>query len=273
MNCELQVAVCTYGADGIARVARAAHPRVEGVEYLVCWQTDGSDEIPPALAGRDDFRILRHDTRGISRNRNFALEHATAPVLIMGDDDVDYTADDLRAVMDCMKAYPEIVVATGRYTCEGKYVKPYPHSVTNPRHAPKGWYVSAIEIVCRPKELLRRGVRFNERISIGTPVLRCGEEDVFLTDALRKGVPTAIIPVRIGSHDAPGTGRRDRDEEYFIMTRGACLYHRYPKSWIPRALVRALRTPDPLRHLRLMLKGRSYARKNRIFKTPAPSSV
>lgn len=263
---SLQVMICTLGDEGMQRVARARHPRVRGVEYVVCWQTDDPGTIPPELAARDDFRILPHDSRGISRNRNFALTHASAPLMVMGDDDVDYSASDLEALIAFMDANPQVILGLGRYTCRGEYVKPYPDSPTDPRHAPKGWYVSAIEIVCRPAALLRRGVRFNERISIGTPVLRCGEEDVFLTDAMRAGVPTAIIPVRIGAHDAPGTGRRDKDADYFIMTKGACLWHRHRHTWLPRLCVQALRSwrsgASPLRHLRLSLKGISYARRH-----------
>ena len=32
----LQVMICTYGQEGLKRVAASSHPKVEGVEYLVC---------------------------------------------------------------------------------------------------------------------------------------------------------------------------------------------------------------------------------------------
>ena len=66
----LQVLIVAYGREGIDSVASLAHPEVEGVEYLVSWQTADCLEltvaapeeiqaaIPAALREREDFRIF-----------------------------------------------------------------------------------------------------------------------------------------------------------------------------------------------------------------------
>ncbi len=268
---RMQVMICTLGPEGMARIDSAHCPRVEGVEYVVCWQTsDPVPAIPESLRTRPDFRILTHDSRGVSRNRNFALRHATAPLMMMGDDDMAFSASGLGQLMDVMESHPDIDIAATRYLCRGEYVKPYPPDITPAGKAPKGWYISAVELAMRPDRVRASGVWFNENISLGTPVLRCGEEEVFLTDALRHSLNVAIVPVEIGSHDSPGTGERDRFEPYCMMTQGACLQHRYPLSWLPRLGVRALRLRglySPLKYVRHALRGILYARRHKVFKS------
>lgn len=81
---RLQVLICTIGAEGIARVLKAVHPRVEGVGYLVSWQQpDGDIPVPQELAERQDFQVFIHRSHGISRNRNFAISCASAPLCLM----------------------------------------------------------------------------------------------------------------------------------------------------------------------------------------------
>lgn len=267
---RLQVLICTIGAEGIARVLNAVHPRVEGVGYLVSWQQpDGDIPVPQELAERQDFQVFIHRSRGISRNRNFAISCASAPLCLMGDDDVDYSADGLQGIMTEFDACPEADIIAARYTCFDRYVKPYPQRLTDFSNAPKGYYVTAFEIAFR-RNAVSGHVRFNENISIGTPVLRCGEEDVFICDARRAGLRVFVSPVTIGSHDHPTTGERDAGEEYFAMTHGAVMSHLHPLSWPARLLVHALRERRAGRwaffpYMRACLAGIRYARRNNVF--------
>ena len=99
---ELQVMICTYGRDGLRRIASSQHPEVEGIEYLVSVQHDPDDDIYPIPKELDrvDFRLFPTPTRGLSVNRNMALSLASAPILLISDDDVEYTKNGLRSVID-----------------------------------------------------------------------------------------------------------------------------------------------------------------------------
>ena len=48
----LDLALITYGSDGIDRVARMYLPKHEGVRYIVSWQKSENVEVPRELAGR-----------------------------------------------------------------------------------------------------------------------------------------------------------------------------------------------------------------------------
>lgn len=269
MRPQLEVLICTIGAEGIARVAASVHPRIAGVGYLVCWQQpDGPLPLPPELASREDFRIVTAPgERGISRNRNRAIGSASADWCLMGDDDINYSESGLTELLHLVKSNPAADIITLRYTREKRFIKPYPETPVSLNDVPKGYYVTAFEIAFRRESIAGR-VRFNEKISLGTPVLRCGEEDVFIHDARKAGLNLCFHPVTIGAHDHPTTAERDGREDYFVMTHGAVIGYIHPRTKWLRLTVHAWRERAEwpfFRYLKLCAKGIRYARKEKIF--------
>lgn len=238
---QLEVLICTIGEEGIKRVVKSRHPEVEGVRYLVAWQQpDGDIVVPEELKCRADFKVVTERSRGISRNRNFALRSAEAPWCLMGDDDVDYDATGLRLLIDAIREAPDADILTTRYSCCGEFVKTYPDGKVCLRTKVKNYFVSAIEIAMR-REALPGKVSFNENISIGTPKIRSGEENVFMYDALRAGLRGYFVPVTIGAHDHPSTSERDFVTPNFIFSHGAVVSHICPYTWLPRLILHAFR--------------------------------
>ncbi len=235
---RLQVLICTFGSNGLERVASLNHPRVEGVEYLVCVQAPDGDPVIPDSLKRDDMRILTHPTVGVARNRNFALDHADAQVAMMTDDDVAYTADELLSLIDTYEKNPNAELITTRYRSADDR-KVYPDHAFNLGNPPKGYYVSCIEISFRP-DAIRRKVRFNENFGINT-LFDGGEEDVFIFDAVKSGINAIFVPITVGTHNHPSTGTRMANHPTFIQTKGAVFLHMFPLSWPLRMIVHARR--------------------------------
>ena len=44
---RLEVMICTYGLEGIGRLASLEHPRICGVRYLISWQTGLNLHLSP----------------------------------------------------------------------------------------------------------------------------------------------------------------------------------------------------------------------------------
>lgn len=269
---NLEILICTIGEAGIQRTAASLHPRIEGVQYLISWQTPGNEsmiQVPDNLK-REDIWIVTHKSRGLCRNRNFAIANSHAPVVLIGDDDVDYSYEGILEFLECLKKNPETDIFLLRYLNNESFVKPYPEYPTPYREAPRGYYATSFEIAFRRRVIEELGIRFNEKLGLGNPVLKCGEEDVFLYDAMKKGASAMIYPITIGSHDQPTTGERDATEDYFIMTHAAVMKHIMPWTWCPRLLVHAIRHQNQGKgkatsYLRLCLAGIRYARREQVF--------
>lgn len=273
---RLELLIATFGSAGMESVARHAHPRVEGVGYLISWQLpEGEPELPDEIRSREDFKVVWSRTRGVSCNRNQAMRAATAPLWLTADDDLDYSAQGLRELMSHFATYPDTDVAAVRYISRGEFPKVYPQQVWNlARKMPRGWYITAFEMAMR-RDAVRGRVAFNERISIGTSEVRCGEEDIFMEDALRARLVCRFFPVTIGAHDARTTGERCASERWMLRSQGAIFSHTHPLTWPLRIPLLAFRKSRAslapfFPSLAAAFGGAFYAIRHRIFK-PDPS--
>lgn len=275
---QLQVLICTFGRNGIERVASGKHPEVPGVQYLVSWQACEGLDVPEALMRRD-FVIHRTATTGLSKNRNDALAHATAPLLLISDDDVDYTAEGLTGVINSFEANPNADLLVFRFDCN-KGNKFYPDYSFSLSHPPKGYYTSSIEIALRRNSLTNHNIWFNENFGIGA-IFPSGEEDILIKDCLNAGMTGHFVPLTIARHDADTTSHKNLSLPTRPQTRGAIFLHLHPKSWSLRMIVHAIReirlwrkgeVPSPLSFCRNWIKGVRMAKRHRVFPTPDYSS-
>lgn len=221
---RLEVLIATMGDDGIRRVADMTLPRVDGVRYLVSWQCPSGD-IPESLS-RPDVTVVPTDSRGLSNNRNDAFNAATAPLLLIADDDLDYTPEGLRTVIDTLESHPDVDIATFRHT--GGDGKQFPDFEFDLRQRVRNYYATSFEIALR-LHVVRgdRAVRFDPRFGIGAPRFTAAEELFFIDDALRAGFTGRFFPVTIVSHDGVTTAYR-RLTPGVLRSQGVWIRHRHP---------------------------------------------
>lgn len=267
--------ICTFGAEGLLRIARGSYPAVEGVEYLVSWQCpadeDKTVEIPEALK-REDFRIFTTDSKGLSRNRNHALSLASAPYCLLADDDLNYFADGLKDVINTFDNNPGLDIASFEYC--GADSKAYPSEGFDLRHPPKGYFITSFEIAFRREKVMETGILFDTDFGVGAKY-PAGEEDLWLDALLRQGLTARFYPILIAEHTGPTSGIRLAADPQMIRTKGAVFRRRFPLTWPGRMLTHALRQrhspqgPSPLRYTLLWLQGAL----NRSFFKSAVSSI
>lgn len=266
---RLEVQLAVYGADGMNRLVCCAHPRCPGVKWRVAWQLNGREsvnvKIPEALAGRDDFSIEIFNDKGVAINRNHLLQSPTdAEFILFGDDDTNYSADGLNALIIAFDMHPAADVICCRYTNSGVYPKPYSQSVFNLLNPPRGWYVSLVEMAVRRDSL--KNIKFAD--SIGSTRLFCGEETILLHDLLKAGKKGLFVPIDICTHDALSTGERMQSSPDYAFNYGAVLTHIKPLSWPLRILLYSYRSPLPfIRCLKHTFQGAIYALRTKPFKT------
>lgn len=238
---QLQVMICTYGLDGIQRVAKSAHPIMPEVEYIVGWQIDDIDaSIPTELLNRRDFKIYRHVSKGLSKNRNYLLDRATAPLLLISDDDVCYNQAGLSSVIKAFEDFPKDDILTFRFASESGEQRNYPNKSFDLVNPAKGYYVASIEIAFRRDSINKNHLRFNERFGIGGKFI-AGEENVFLNDCRRANLNGHFLPITICTHAGTTTSERKKNAPEFIQTKGAVFAHTHPFTWVLRMFAHALR--------------------------------
>ena len=238
---KLQVLICTYGEEGIKRVIECNHQPCEGVEYLVSWQQPDTDIPVPTDLIRDDFKIAIIKSKGLSKNRNASISMATAPLLLLSDDDIRYMPKQLKTIIDSFDKHPDTDIITFKLNFKGS-LKHYPSHSFNLKKPAKGYYVGTPELAFR-RSSIQGTISFNEYFGIGA-MFPIGEEDIFIQDCMNHNLKGIFLPIAIGTHPTNTSSDRLKHSSESIQTKGAVFLHVKPKSWLPRMIVHAIRYRD-----------------------------
>ncbi len=265
---QLQVLIVTHQPAGAARVAAMNLPCVAGVEYLVSWQNHGDAPLPPEL-NRDDVTVHRFDRPGVSANRNNLLRLASAPFVLVGDDDLQYSAEGLAAVLRCMESHPETDYFSFRYT--GADRKGYPDAECNLARLPRNFYQTAFEV-----GLNRRGraaaLQFSDYFGPGAPRFAASEDEMLLACARHQGLSCRFFPLTVAEHPGLTTGSRPTATRGILASKGAMIGLCYPWSSPARVVLASWRESRRgrmafLPALRAIASGARYAlfHRNKLF--------
>lgn len=202
----LEVLISTFGIEGIKRVAEMNLPCLANVSYLVSLQNPCREiiEIPKQLH-RDDIRVCETDTTGLGCNRNNSIVNSRGDILLIADDDLVYTKDELLRVIKIFEAHPDIDFATFRY--EGGDNKCYPDFEFDLSVEPKGYHIASVEIALR-KNRLPKAFGFSDIIGVGNRLFGSGEENLFVYRMVRAGLKGRFFPLTIVRHPELTTGSR-----------------------------------------------------------------
>lgn len=216
---KLDILICTV-ADNLQEVEGLLLPPRADVRYTVSVQHEGQAStvtVPGALSERDDVTIGFQDGKGLSRNRNNALSLASGDICLLADDDNRYHAGQIDTILNAWKENPDADILTFQaQDYSGEPLHPYP--------AP---YVCSVEITFRRSAILEKGLRFDERFGLGSPLLCAGEEDVFMADARRAGLTIRFIPQYIVRTDRDTSGISLIGNRKLQLTKGATFRYVY----------------------------------------------
>lgn len=229
----LDVLISTLGYDGIKRVVDMNLPHVDGVNYIVSWQLPDEKKIPGIVPNellRSDVKVYQLNSRGISINRNNAINHSSADICLTADDDLVYTPRQLQDVIKTFEENDDCDVATFMYSSDCE--KSYPSQSFDLREMPKGYYISEIEIAFR-RDVGHGKLLFNEYFGPGAHLLQAGEGAIFIHYALSMGLNCRFFPIKITHHAGLSTGNR-RLSAGVVMAQGAYFAIVYPGSALLR---------------------------------------
>lgn len=223
MGAKLQILIATTGPR-LAGMDILSLPQVDGVEYLVSCQRLGGipDDADLALLfSRADIQVLVYDTVGLSVNRNHLLAVATAPYLLIADDDLRFYPEGLTKIIECFDTHTDLDIATFRSRLsEPKRYDENVHALEPIRDAPR---VISFEIALRRDAVGRYGLRFSELMGVGAKRLCCGEENMFLFNALKRGARGMYFPIEINAHPGLTTSSTQASAAAFLRAKGATM--------------------------------------------------
>lgn len=233
----LDVIIATYGPEGIDRVSRMTLPETENVKYVVSWQNHQNVPVPENLK-REDVKIHRLDGKGLSRNRNNAIENSDADIIYIADDDIILMPEALNKIMQIFEQYPDTDIATFMMKETGR--KTYPGEITDLSfYLPKNYNIGACQIAFKRKYY--PGIRFNTDFGINSGKFEVGEDEIFHLQFRKKGLKCRFFPEVIASHPHDATGRKKIKNPKVVEGFGALITKSYPRSFCLRVPLKAWR--------------------------------
>ncbi len=226
---KIEILIATCSPTGLSRVSVSSLPTVSGVSYIIGVQASPLHFVPDTLQ-RSDIKVVESPGIGLVRNRNFLMEQASAPWVVIADDDIDYRHNELLALRDSLENEKDADLCTFRCRFPEAPRTEYGTSF-NLKAAPKCYWVSSVEMALRREAVMAAGLKFNECFGVGSGFFESGEEEIFLTDFLRAGLKGRYLPLRVGQHrGGVSTGQREITHN-FMMTKGTVIRYKYSKTW------------------------------------------
>lgn len=144
-------------------------------------------------SSRGNIRMLRTNTRGLSKSRNLAIQHAVGDVCLLCDDDEQLDSSYEKIILNAYEALPEADIICFRIANQPSRLKQKEQRLTK-------WTAMRIaswQITFRRESIINSGIRFDENMGAGTGN-GGGEEVKFLRDCIGAGLKAYYVPNSIG---------------------------------------------------------------------------
>lgn len=145
-----------------------------------------------------DILWLSMNERGVSLSRNTAFMRATADIILFADEDVTYVDDYPRKIMNAFINNPSADILLVDMEVKGNIRR----SKRNYKFQRIRWYNSmrygAVHFACKRERLVAKGLSFHLLFGGGSRY-SCGEDSIFLADAMKVGMRVWTIPVCVGT--------------------------------------------------------------------------
>lgn len=164
--------------------------------------------------------------RGLSCSRNMAIRNCTDDVCIVCDDDEELADGYEQLVLEGYGHYPEASVVTFKINREYKNHRNYPSPPGRRHNLASILQTNSLEITFKRKDILEKGILFDEMMGSGTGN-GSGEEEKFLIDIRRSGLNLFFYPNTIATvHKGESQWFKGFDSSYF-----------YNKGWAARRIL------------------------------------
>lgn len=170
------------------------------------------------------IRIITYNEKGLSKSRNRAIENMEADIGLFADDDIIYCDDYYEKIVKAHKKYEDADIIAFRVIRGDELRK------KNFRHK-LHWEnyltclkISSVEISFKLRSIRKKKLKFNEYFGAGSDEFLMGEENIFLYNALDKGLNILYLPEKIGKlKNNRSSWFKGYNKNYFL-SRGASYY-------------------------------------------------
>jgi glycosyltransferase involved in cell wall biosynthesis len=207
---------------------RKMHIETDAVIVNQCGES-GREEVSE---NGNRILIISDDGRGVGRSRNLCLENSTDELVLFSDEDITYDEGYAKKVIDAFSKNTKADLLLFNVRVDPKRKTYWNEAEKKVTKLSCGRY-PAYSIAARREALLKAGVKYSLLFGGGAKYSN-GEDSLFLTDCLRKGLKIFTSTEVLGEEEyRQSTWFNGFNEKYF-HDRGvlfAFLYRGWAKLW------------------------------------------
>ncbi|MBE7037958.1 MAG: glycosyltransferase [Ruminococcaceae bacterium] len=188
-------------------------------------------------------RMVTTNQRGLSKNRNTALIYAKGDICVIADDDVEYFDDYEQKIVSAFEALPDADIIMFNLSSKNgnseRAMKEYSKIKKVGKLSRCG--TASYRIAFKLSSVQKANIWFSPIFSTGSKYY-CGEDAMWINDAIKKGLKVYTYPEYIASIDYGNSTWYDGLLEKHYFTKGAYIKALYGKlciCYIPYYLIRA----------------------------------
>ncbi|WP_333808155.1 glycosyltransferase family 2 protein [Flavobacterium sp.] len=179
----------------------------------------------------ENVEVINSFEKGLSKSRNLALKMATKKIIVLTDDDVVFQLGFEDFILNAFNSNIKHDGFRFQYENEnGIFPKKYPKRFLQKLSHFEILNSSSVELVFKTESIKTKDLIFDENFGLGS-TFYMGEEAVFVSDAIRKGLNIGFMPQTILLHADLSTGEKTSSSElYFVQS--AVFYRIFGKMYL-----------------------------------------
>lgn len=174
-------------------------------------------------------RMITTQTRGVGKNRNISLLHATGEILLLSDDDVSFQPSYVNDIISEFDDHPDADVIIFNLQSNDEVRKQKINKSTRKLGKIAKMPYGAPRVAFRRSSWEKSNVWFTTLFGGGTPYTS-GEDSIFLKQLRRTGLVFYVSSKTIGTVDMSSSSWFQGANEQFYFNKGAFYAMIYPHS-------------------------------------------
>lgn len=169
------------------------------------------------------LKFISSKDRGLSKSRNLAIKNSDADICLFADNDVTYEDNYINIILDAYKKYPDadIIAFTVKSTDDSRSVNVLKNGKVNRIMSMK---ISSVQISFKRSIIEDSNLYLNENFGAGSSQFNSGEENIFLYQAISKGLNVYYVDKKIAEVDFDNSTWYGKDTKKDLITKGAMFY-------------------------------------------------
>lgn len=183
------------------------------------------------LSDNEQIKVYNQLEYGLSKSRNLALQKASEALVVFTDDDVVFQQNFEIKLLQAFNLHLlhdgfRFKFLTGNGYLAKKYPKHFEDKLTNLEIL----NTASVELAFKRVSLQKAKLQFDINFGLGA-AFPMGEEAIFVSDAIKKGLKIGFFPEILVAHIHASTGNKmDKYSLYYLQS--ALLYRIFPKMYL-----------------------------------------